>query len=112
MAFLSGDFVCAPAEWPDRQPLVGAVIDTSRRRSFRTRLGHWATLDLLEWHGRDFNYLGLIHFENELHRPLAWAWHADGTSIDRNDRGYDLIDFRLERDDGAHFFWLGKEALA
>lgn len=65
------------------------MIDATRE--YRTRLGDTARVQMHEWRRSEFAYLGTIDLGGEV---FGWAWHADGRSIDRDDRGFDLMDFR------------------
>lgn len=80
----------------------------------QTRLGHWAEVRLRRWQRADFQYLGTITIANGYDKPhtFAWAWDEDGRSIDKEDRGFDLVDFKpaLGVPDTEYFHWLGKEA--
>jgi hypothetical protein len=65
------------------------VIERYRTRS---KNDCWAEVDTTaHWMRTDFAYLGLICYANN--KPFAWAWHADGRSIDTADPVFDLIDF-------------------
>lgn len=59
----------------------------------KTRLGHRVRLNQFAWSRADFTYLGKVYFSNG--HSIGWAWHHDGRSIDREDRGFDLVDFHV-----------------
>lgn len=47
------------------------------------------------WDRTEFAWLGTITFDEG--HVIGWAWHLDGRSIDRDDDGFDLIDFAQEK---------------
>lgn len=78
-----------------------------------TKLGHRAHVDLRRWNRSEFAYLGWIILEGVNNR-VPWAWHADGRSIDREDRGFDLVNFAgvAEQEADKPYHWLGRDAEA
>jgi hypothetical protein len=63
-----------------------------RRRKYKTRLKDAvAYVDMHRWERDDFAYLGIVCSPGVY--QMAWAWLSDGRSIDRDDRGFDLIGF-------------------
>ncbi len=62
-------------------------------RIYRTRVaGHAVRLNgPYPWARTDFAWLGTIDFGGG--HVIGWAWHLDGRSIDRDDGGFDLVDF-------------------
>ena len=60
------------------------------RRLYLTKNGHSALLSPMCWDRIDFAYLGVIDVNGQ---PIAWAWHENGRSIDRDDRAFDLVGF-------------------
>jgi len=57
-----------------------------------TRNGLRVNLNDFTWNRADFALLGTICLNDNSY--IGWAWHADGRSIDRHDRAFDLIDFK------------------
>jgi hypothetical protein len=62
--------------------------------SCKTKIGYRAIVNLHPWKRDDFAYLGVVEVNGAFRLP--WAWHADGRSIDREDRGFDLVDLSAE----------------
>lgn len=83
----------------------------------KTRCGLWAHIRMRPWKRTDFVYLGTIEFADVVkgRHYEPWAWGADGRSIDRDDRGFDLLDFKYtppSATDAPYAFWLGKDGHA
>jgi hypothetical protein len=63
------------------------------RPAYRTRVGGYlATLNHIRpWGFQRSIYLGTITINPDW--IFGWAWHLDGSSIDTEDNGFDLVDF-------------------
>lgn len=63
-----------------------------RARSYQTKVGGYPVrlTAVGPWKRTDFAWLGTIDLGDG--HIIGWAWHEDGRSIDRGDRGFDLVE--------------------